>query len=263
MRLRIWLVGGTTESVDLANILVPYHLPCIVTVISPSAQHHYPQSSELHVHTGALNPSTIESFLHDHHIAAILDASHPYATEISNLAMSVATHFQLPYLRFERSSPSTGTSTNNGLIIEVDSVSQLLQDKFLRQQRVLLTIGRTPLHRFRDWHGDSTLFARVLPQSQALQTALAAGFRCDRIIALQPPISFALEKALWQQWQISVVITKASGQPGGEPIKRQVAQALGVSLVIIKRPTLAYPQQTSDLQTALQFCQTALNHPQG
>lgn len=258
MQFRIWLVGGTTESVDLANILVPYHLPCLVTVISPSAQHHYPQSSELHVHTGALNSSTIDAFIHDHHIRAILDASHPYATDISNLAILAATRFQLPYLRFERPTSVASMSTNHSLIVEVDSVSQLLQDKFLQQQRVLLTIGRTPLHQFKDWHRDSTLFARVLPQAQALQTALAAGFRRDRIIALQPPISFDLEKALWQQWQISVVVTKASGQPGGEPIKRQVAQALGVTLVIIKRPTLAYPQLTSDLQSALQFCQTAL-----
>ena len=36
----------------------------------------------------------------------------------------------------------------------------------------------------------------------------------DRIIAIRPPISRELEQALWQQWRISLVVTKASGQSG-------------------------------------------------
>lgn len=258
MQFRIWLVGGTTESVDLAIALVSCQLSCTVTVISRSAQDCYPELPGLQIHTGALSPNTIASFIQNHHIGVILDASHPYATEISNLAMSVATQFQLPYLRFERTPSGLAASGQRGLIIEVDSVSQLLQGEYLPEQRVLLTIGRTSLQQFRDWQLKSTLFTRVLPQPQALQAALQAGFRGDRIIALRPPISFELEKALWQQWQISVVVTKASGQPGGEEIKRRVAQTLGVTLIIIKRPVLTYPQQTSDVETAVRFCQTAL-----
>ncbi|WP_238393351.1 precorrin-6A/cobalt-precorrin-6A reductase [Myxacorys almedinensis] len=40
--------------------------------------------------------------------------------------------------------------------------------------------------------------------------------------------SDALERSLWRQWQISTVVTKASGTPGGEQVKRNVAKALGV-----------------------------------
>jgi precorrin-6A/cobalt-precorrin-6A reductase len=71
---------------------------------------------------------------------------------------------------------------------------------------------------------------------------------------LRPPISNDLEAALWRQWQISLVITKASGSAGGEDIKRKVAAELGVSLVVITRPDVAYPLQTSDLLEALEFC---------
>jgi precorrin-6A/cobalt-precorrin-6A reductase len=81
----------------------------------------------------------------------------------------------------------------------------------LQGQRVLLTIGYTPLHRFQSWHDRATLFARILPSAIALEAAFKAGFTPHNIICLRPPISADLEKALWRQWQISLVVTKASG----------------------------------------------------
>ena len=51
--------------------------------------------------------------------------------------------------------------------------------------------------------------------------AIAAGFTTDKIIAIRPPINKELEQALWQQWQISLVVTKASAKAGGEDIKKR------------------------------------------
>ncbi|NJO43414.1 MAG: precorrin-6A reductase, partial [Cyanobacteria bacterium RU_5_0] len=138
----------------------------------------------------------------------------------------------------------------------LDSFDALLNRDILKGQRVLLTIGYRPLESFRSWQEQSTLFARILPSVTALQAALTAGFTNDRLIALRPPISVELERALWQQWQISLVVTKASGTPGGEDIKRQVAVELGVKLIVIDRPSVAYPQQTSDIQIAIEFCKS-------
>lgn len=261
MPARIWLVGGTTESVQLASALDGAGLSGVITALTDSAQALYPQSLGLRVFTGALTEHTGQTFCQDQQIDVILDASHPYATEISKLAIQVSTQLQIPYLRFERSSGADGTdgtAVSNPWVVEVDTVAQLLNGQYLEGQRVLLTIGSKWLSLFQDCQSTSTLFARILPRAQAFQAAAEAGLSCDRIIALRPPISFELEKALWQQWQISVVVTKASGQPGGEDIKRRVAQALGITLIIIKRPVLTYPQQTSDIATAVQFCQAAL-----
>ncbi|HEY9832846.1 MAG TPA: precorrin-6A/cobalt-precorrin-6A reductase, partial [Stenomitos sp.] len=57
-------------------------------------------------------------------------------------------------------------------------------------------------------------------------------------------------------WQISLVVTKASGVAGGEEIKRAVAAELGLPLVVIRRPVVDYPQQTNDFSVALEFCRT-------
>ena len=83
--------------------------------------------------------------------------------------------------------------------------------------------------------------------------ALDAGFDGKRIIALRPPITPELEIALWQQWQISLVVTKASGKVGGEEIKQKIAQKLNIPLIAISRPNITYPQQISCIKDIEKF----------
>ena len=72
-------------------------------------------------------------------------------------------------------------------------------------------------------------------------------------------MSQALEAALWQQWNISLVVIKASGKAGGEDIKRLVAKELGISLIIIDRPRRIYPQMTNNIENVLKFCHQHLS----
>lgn len=267
--MTIWLIGGTQESAELAQAIDSLYLPCTVTVTTASARLLYSSAPTLKIQVGGLNTTQIQEFLQTNTINCILDASHPFATEISKLAIGAAERYQIPYLRFERpegiksqepegslSAPShLSTFPSPRPPIHCDSFPALLNTNCLKGHRVLLTIGYRNLELFQPWHDRATLFARILPSTLAIAAAQKAGFPADRLIALRPPISAALEKALWQQWQISLVVTKASGTAGGEEVKRQIAAELGVQLVMIDRPPLTYPQQTSDLEVALQFCQ--------
>ena len=250
---RLWLIGGTTESGSLAQAIAKLELPCTVTVTTSAAETLYPKTPRLQVWVGRLDADRLEPFLQEQQIAAILDASHPYAVEISRMAIAAAARLNIPYLRFERLAVDTQAQTSP--IIYLDSFETLLAGSYLYKQRVLLTVGYKALPLFRSWQERSTLFARILPAVTSLEVAIASGFRSDRIIALRPPVAAELEKALWCHWNISLVITKASGVAGGEDVKRIVAAELGIPLIVITRPTVDYPQQTSDLTAALEFCQ--------
>jgi precorrin-6A/cobalt-precorrin-6A reductase len=94
----------------------------------------------------------------------------------------------------------------------------------------------------------------VLPNRESLQTAYNSGFTSDRIMALRPPLTAELEMALWRQWDISTVVTKASGKAGGEDIKQQVVAQLKIPLIIIARPQILYPQQTDSINKLVDFC---------
>lgn len=250
---RLWLIGGTHESAQLAAAIAQTHLPCTVTVTTEAAQSLYPQTKSLRVCVGNLTAEQLKSFLQEQEIVGILDASHPYAVEVSKTAMAAANQLQIPYLRYER--PIIDIQPDAPSVTQLGNFGTLLAGDYLQGERVLLTIGYKPLHLLRPWQDRCKLYARILPTISAMNAATSAGFTADRLIALRPPFSAELEKALWQHWDISLVVTKASGTPGGEDIKQVVAAELGVRLIVITRPAIAYPQQTSDLSAAVEFCQ--------
>ncbi|MBD2119710.1 cobalt-precorrin-6A reductase [Trichocoleus sp. FACHB-262] len=270
---RIWLIGGTQESAQLAAAIAEAQLACTVSVTTETAKQLYASSVEkaenhtlLRVWVGRLTVETAASFLQQQQIVAVLDASHPYAIEISQLAIAITTQLGIPYLRFERPDwkdegggmkDEREKGQEKGLVFQ--SFAELVATDILQGQRVLLIVGYRPLTLFQPWQDRATLFARLLPSVTAIEAAIAAGFTPDRLFAMRPPISPDLEKALWQHWQISVVITKSSGIAGGEDVKRKVAMELEIPLVAIARPPITYPQQTSDLTTALRFCHQHLS----
>lgn len=255
---RIWLIGGTGESAKLAIELLKIQLHLVISVTTESARSLYPKSPLLQIWVGRLNLFQIEQFLTEQNVSAVLDASHPYAVEISQNAIAACAQKDIPYLRFERLRWEVRGWRDGGMggkLIYLDSFEKLVTGDYLVGERVLFTVGYKVLPLFRDWHERSTLFARVLPASTSIQAALAAGFTQDQLFAMRPPIPINLERELWRHWQISMVVTKASGAPGGEDIKRQLAAELGISLVIIEPPIMQYPHLTSDLGEAVEFCQ--------
>lgn len=257
---RIWLIGGTQESAELAAAIVQAQLPCLITVTTETARSLYPVSPLLHIRVGALQPDQMSALIAEQAICCILDASHPFAIEVSRCAIAIAEQHHLPYLRYERPAitPIDQEPESAASIITLNSLDALTAGAYLTGQRVLLTLGYRSLSAFAAWQDRAILYARLLPSVVALEAALAAGFTPDRLIALRPPVSRELERALWQQWHITTVVTKASGEAGGETVKRQVAAELGLRLIVIDRPTVLYPQQTSDQQMAITFCQMNL-----
>ncbi|MUL35257.1 cobalt-precorrin-6A reductase [Gloeocapsopsis dulcis] len=248
---KLWLIGGTQESVEITRAIASENIGCIVSVTTESARSLYHPASCLTIWVGRLTLAQIPEFIQQQQIRAIVDASHPYAVEVSQNAIAVAQQLQIPYLRYERPILPSNPEIKGE---DFDSFEALLTTNYLQSKRVLLTVGYRPLQLFQAWHDRATLFARILPSTIALEAATQAGFTPDRLICLRPPISVELELALWHQWQIQLVITKASGKPGGEDTKRLVATQLGIPLIAIRRPTVKYPQQTSDLSVVLDFC---------
>ena len=250
----VWVIGGTGEAVALATALAAERIPCVVTVTTAAARRAYPEGPDLTVRVGGLDPEAMEEFVQVHRVGAVLDVSHPFAVEISRGAIAAAARLNLPYWRYER--PAVDPSPAPGQIRTVDDLSAVLTPEMLSGQRVLLTLGYRWLHHFAPWQSQATLFARILPSPVALEAALAAGFTPERLIALRPPISAELERALWQQWRITRVVTKASGAPGGELTKRALAEQLAVSLIILNRPRLDYPALCPSPEAALAACRT-------
>ena len=273
MPSKVWLIGGTSESSEIASELSARDIPFVVTVTTDVARALYTSAAQVQV--GKLTPKAMTDFVQQQQIGCVLDASHPFASEVSQQAIALThtsthtlattTNGAIPYLRYERPTVSASLAIDNldnnlvtNLVTVVPSIEKLLASEMLCHQRVLFTLGYRYLSQFSPLRQTSQLFARILPSEAAIAHTLSAGFTPQEIVALRPPVSVALEKALWEQWNISVVVAKASGSPGGETVKRQVAALLGTHLVLIQRPPISYPRQTSSLAESIEFCERAL-----
>ena len=258
-----WLIGGTSDSAAIAKQLTASKIPFVVTVTTESARNLYPSNACVCV--GKLSPSLAQAFVRRYRVRCIADASHPFASEISRCAIALSKSNRLPYLRYERpqlkniSALQHNPADRRSTVTRVESIDALVDSPLLQKQHVLFTIGYRHLEKFATLRATSKLYARVLPSSEAIAATLAAGFAASEMIALRPPISLALETALWQQWNISCVVAKASGQlataTSGEQIKRQAAKALNIQLVIIDRPPVKYPHKIEKLEEIVAFCQ--------
>lgn len=264
MTSRLWLIGGTQESRQLVQQLhaaldpSPPLSALLITVTTEAARSLYPSVPPEQIWVGQLTAADADQFVAAQGITAVLDASHPFATAISQLAIAIAQRYQFPYLRYERPAVTEPPEVwrdrrDRPGLRQLPQLHDLLTEESLATDRTLLTLGYRQLAAFAPWQSRATLFARILPSPIALQTALDQGFTPDCLIALRPPISADLEQALWQHWQITQVVTKASGSPGGQDHKRQLAAQLGIRLVEIMRPAIAYPCQSDRLDTALAF----------
>jgi precorrin-6A/cobalt-precorrin-6A reductase len=254
---QIWLIGGTSESAEIAQALVQNGISTIVSVTTAPAKSLYPRHPNVLIRVARFDLASLRQFLQTETIVAVIDASHPFAVEISQLAIAASQAQQIPYLRYERPRVEVVAHANINVF---SSFAELLTGGYLANQRVLLSIGYRHLAQFQPWQTQATLFARILPSAVALAAALEAGFTSERLIALRPPISIPLERALWQHWQISMVVTKASGEPGGEGVKQQLAIELNLPLMVVQRPQLEFPRQTSDLEQVIAFARLAMPH---
>jgi precorrin-6A/cobalt-precorrin-6A reductase len=181
-------------------------------------------------------------------ITQIIDASHPFAGQISALAQDLAQELHLAYVRYQRRElPLTAG------VIEIASLEDLFSQGLLQGRRVFLTLGAKSLPFFRDYQDQAALFARILPTASSLELAQRGGFLPERLIALRLPVSEALETALWQQWRIETVVTKASGAPGGEAIKTQLAQRLQIPLIRLARPASRSATTVSSLEDLINW----------
>lgn len=248
----IWLIGGTSESVVIAELLTTHHQKFIVTVTTTAAVQLYQSLGKHQIFVGKLTETAMVEFIKQHQITRVIDASHPFAVNISQGVIKVCQDLALPYLRYER--PCINSSHKTSSVTMISSLSSLVTENSpLKNKRVLLTIGAKFLPLFAEFHHQAQLYTRILPYHDSIALAYQSGFECDRIIAMRPPFNFALEKALWELWNIEIVVTKAGGKAGGEDIKYQVAEALRIPLIVIERPSLSYPLITDRLENISQF----------
>ena len=234
----ILVLGGTKDGRELITLLLQAGYQVMASVFSDYGRELI-QLDNISVHTGPLDADGLTALITNNSIKLVVDASHPYAVNISNNTMQACQTTGVHYLRYER--PPAQMPQYDGLHI-VNDYHQAAQVAALLGKVIFLTTGSRHLKLFKnaDCLKDHRLIARVLPEISVLTECMDLGFLPKDIVALQGPFSHELNMALFKEYHAEVVITKNSGQVGGSDTKITAAMALGLPIVIIDRPILEY-----------------------
>lgn len=229
------MIGGTTEGRELAGFLSDSGYKVTVSTATEfcrSANKIGPVN-EISTRSGALSRPEMIDLIKSRNIGAVIDATHPFAVEISKLARSVCEQLDWPYLRFERAQTNTPIHPD---VIPVSSFAAAAAAQL--DGNVFLATGVKSIEGFAAAVPKERLFARVLPWPQSLNQALK-WLPPENIIAALGPFTAEFNKACFRLFQADTLVTKNSGAGAGIEEKISAALELKMKVVIIDRPQAA------------------------
>ncbi|SMP56432.1 precorrin-6A reductase [Anoxynatronum buryatiense] len=190
------------------------------------------------LHTGPLNEVALEALLAQYPITAVVDATHPYAQEITRLAAHAAQQHGLPMIRWQRPGLSPDEMENNPHLITCPDPETAAKGVARRSGRWLLTTGSRSLPVFCRHVPLERLLVRVMPFPRVIQQCIDLGLTPGQIIAMQGPFSRELNREFLMHTGAAGLVTKDSGDTGGTREKIQAAEDVKVPVILIRRPAL-------------------------
>lgn len=229
----ILLFAGTTEGKAVLALLERLGIACYVSVATAYGRQVLDGvCKNCQVLVGRMDVGQIADFLRENQIALVIDATHPYAVEVTKNAKDACRACGVEYLRVVRQQEER--LQDAVYCADMEQAAQVLCGQ---EGNVLLTTGSKDLAVFAQIPDfQNRVFARILPVEQSVRTALDAGFCREHLICEKGPFSVQQNEDLIRQCDARFLVTKDTGDVGGFWEKAQAAQALGVSLVVVERP---------------------------
>lgn len=223
---RVLLLGGTTEANLLAAAIARSGL---AGVYSYAGRTEAPMGQPIHMRVGGFGGvAGLQSYLATEAITHVIDATHPFAAQMSANAVAACTASGVPLIALERAPWLAGEGDAWTQVPDLPAAVVALGDL---PRRVFLAIGRQHLDAFAIRPQHRYLVRLVDAPTGPLPLPLA-----DVVVA-RGPFSVADDTALLRDRGIEVVVAKNAGGKGAVA-KIAAARALGLPVVMIDRPAI-------------------------
>ena len=169
---------------------------------------------------GALDGEAMQVFCKEHSIRLIVDAAHPFATQLHQTIAEVSKALCIPVVRYERIYPPRDPS-----IMWIDDYSQVPHDI----KTLLATTGMQSISKLKylEELGIKVIY-RILNRESSIQLAHQQG-ATDNQLCFYP-----------QMAEADAVLMKESGESGGFSEKVAEAKERGMRIIVLKRPMLSF-----------------------
>ncbi len=256
----ILLLGGTSETVRIAESLAAAGYELLVSTATDIPLH-VGTHPAIHRRVGPLDEKGFAEAIRSRGIRAVVDATHPYAERVREVAAETAGQMGIPYLSYLR--PAFRPDYENIIYAETHKDAARAACSFGRP--VFLTIGSRNLKIYAAEARTAGVecLARVLPVEKSLHAAILAGVPQDRIVTGRGPFSVEENRAVIRKFKIGVLVTKDSGVAGGLPEKIAAARLESCRIVMLRRPPRPSGEVYENISDLLQAVTEAVGPPAG
>ncbi|AZB71820.1 cobalt-precorrin-6A reductase [Synechococcus elongatus] len=239
---RLLILGGTTEATRLAAALQDWPQLEVQTSLAGRTQQPVLPAGSVRI-GGFGGVAGLVDYLQAESIDLLIDATHPFAAQISQNAAEAAQQVGIPSLILQRPAwvPQAGDRW-----ISVPDLAMAAEQLANLGDRIFLTIGRQELAAFADLRDRWFLMRMIDPPAEA------APLPPGEILLERGPFSLEHERSLLMQYQINAIVSKNSGG-SATTSKLQAARELSLPVVMVERPVLPNIQQATTLDAAFQW----------
>jgi len=222
--MRVLIFGGTAEARTLAGTLHDIGLDVVSSLAGRVSSPRLPEGP---VRIGGFGGvAGLTDYLRRESVTACVDATHPFAVQMSSHAVQSSIATGIPLVRLMR--PGWVEHRHARTWHWVDSYDRAVEQGRALGKRPFITTGRQTLAAFASW-GDLAALVRVVePLNDSVSPRWTV--TCDR-----GPYQIAAETELMARHGVDVLVTKDSGG-SYTAAKLDAAQELGVPVVIVTRP---------------------------
>lgn len=221
--MTVLVLGGTAEAIRLAELLAADHVQVVTSLAGAVTEPHLPVGD---VRVGGFGGAPgLVAYLRENQVSAVVDATHPFAEQMSRHAAAACSEAGVSLLRLSRQSWATRPDAASWHW--VDTIAEARRAAEQLGERVFLAIGRQSLAQFADWTDRFVLVRVVDPPEFAVPATW-------EVLRSRGPFARADERELMRSRGIRVLVTKDSG--GSTDAKLDVAAELGVAVVMVRRP---------------------------
>jgi precorrin-6A/cobalt-precorrin-6A reductase len=242
VKKRLLILGGTGEAIKLATKAAKFDEIEVITSLAGRTTK--PATPIGMVRIGGFGGELgLIEYLHEQKIDFLIDATHPFAAQISFNAAAATAKCGLPHLMLVRPGWQAMAGDNWIEVASNEAAAKILPQQ---AQRVFLTIGRQELAAFAALKSQWFLMRMIDPPTA--EALIPQG----KLLLEKGPFTLEQERQLLQEYQIEVIVSKNSG--GDATVAKIIAaRELKIPVVMVQRPATPNVEQVANVEAAINW----------
>ena len=236
--MKILLLAGTREAREL-SFAIAEQFPGAELVSSLAGATQRPSKLAGDMRVGGFGGAAgLLSFLNEQKITYVIDATHPFAVQMSQNACLACSEARIPLLRINR--PAWTIHDSWTVVPDLGAAATVLKPN----ERSFLATGRGSLKAFLK-RTDVWFLVRVVDDTPEAFPLAQGGF-----LVSQPPFTVEEEMETLRENGIETLVTRNSGGSGGYE-KIEAAMKVGCRVVMVERPALGEADEVETVEGAV------------